>query len=156
MTFARLVLALALAAVALTAVTSTATAAPAPAAGTYVEGPETIVYEREVGGSLILVIERDVTMTGTYDGVARAIEHLIIRPNGDTIMHAALDFTGTACGKPAQLALVLNARGNLVEDFIGGTWTAVGRAGGDSHAGRGEFSGTAGGFGTYEGAAACG
>lgn len=153
----RLALAATLAAVALAALAAGASAATQPAAGTFVEGPENIVEERESGGNLHLRLTREVLLTGTYTGVGQADERLVIHADGSTNVHATIDFVGTACGQPVRLTILLVGQGSLVENVIAGSYTVI--RGGDREAsvgqGNGKFAGTAGGAGVYEGRAHC-
>jgi hypothetical protein len=153
----RLTLALALAAVALGTVAVSASASTQPAAGTFTEGPETIVEERQSAGNLHLRITRDVVLTGTYTGVGHADERLVIHADGSTNVWATIDFVGTACSRPVTLTFRLVGQGSLVENVIAGSYTII--RGGDPETGvgrgHGTFVGTAGGAGTYEGKVHC-
>lgn len=153
----RLSLVLGVAVVALAALPTVASASTQPAAGTFVEGPETIVEERESGGNLHLRITRDVVLTGTYSGIGHADERLVIHADGSTNVVATIEFVGTACGQPVTLTFLLEGQGSLVENVIAGSYTII--RGGDSQTGlgrgHGTFVGTAGGAGTYEGDVHC-
>jgi hypothetical protein len=152
-----LAFAVALFAVTLAALATSASAATQPAAGTFVEGPENIVEERESGGNLHLRITREVLLTGTYTGVGQADERLVIHADGSTNVHATIEFVGTACGQPVELTILLVGQGSLVENVIAGSYTVI--RGGDRESGvgrgHGKFTGTAGGAGVYEGRVHC-
>ena len=153
----RLGLVLTLAMVALAAFATTASATTQPATGTFVEGPETIVEERQSGGNLHLRITREVVLTGTYTGVGHADEQIVIHADGSTNVVATIDFVGTACGVPVTLTFLLEGQGSLVENVIAGSYTII--RGGDPETGlgrgHGTFIGTAGGAGVYEGNVHC-
>lgn len=153
----RLTLVVTLAVIAVAALATTASASTQPASGTFVEGPETIVEERESGGNLHLRITREVLITGTYTGVGQADERLVIHADGSTNVTATIEFIGTACGQPVTLTFLLEGQGSLVENVIAGSYTII--RGGDPETGvgrgHGTFVGTAGGAGVYEGNVHC-
>jgi hypothetical protein len=152
----RLTLALAVAAVALAALAATASASQQPASGTFTEGPQTISEARQSGGNLFLRFTRNVTLTGTYDGVGLSDERLVIHKDGSLNIHGTIDFVGTACGQPVHLIFNLVARGSVVGNVVIGSYTVI--RGGDPETGvgrgNGKIAGTLAG-GVYSGRVHC-
>src|ERR671914_3068949 len=99
----KLALVLTVAVLALAALATTASASTQPAAGTFVEGPETILEERESGGNLIIELTRAVVFTGTYTGAGQAYQRIVIHRDGSANLHMTITFSGLACGQPAEL-----------------------------------------------------
>jgi hypothetical protein len=161
MNFARrLILALALAAVALGALAASSSASTQPAAGTFVEGPETIVDERESGGNLIIELTRAVVFTGTYTGAGQAEQRIVIHKDGSANVHNTITFSGLACGQPAELEFLVVGQVTFDENFMGpiaGTYTVIDSGPSESRTlrGHGRFEGQAGIGGIYEGRAHC-
>lgn len=151
----RLSLLAALAALALAAFATTASAATVPAAGLFIEGPETILDERQVGDDWWFTIKRDVEVTGTYAGTASFTELVVIEPDLTTHLYGVMEFAGTACGKPARLRFLVTGHGSQL-DVIEGTYVVLGtgRSAGKV-VGRGTFVGVPGTAGEYTGAANC-
>ena len=153
----RLSVLLAYALFSLAALAATASASPQPASGTFTEGPQTIHEARQSGGNLFLRFTRNVTLTGTYDGVGLSDERLVIHADGSLNIHGTIDFVGTACGAPVHLTFNLVARGSVVENVIVGSYTVI--RGGDSETGvgrgNGKIAGTLAG-GEYQGRVHCG
>jgi hypothetical protein len=156
----RLTLVIALALVALAALASTASASTQPAAGTFAEGPETILEERESGGNLIIVLTRAVVFTGTYDGAGQAHQRIVIHKDGSANLYMTITFSGLACGQPAELEFGVVAQVTFDENFMGdvaGTYTVIDSGRSDSRTlrGHGEFEALAGIGGAYQGQAHC-
>jgi hypothetical protein len=156
----RLGLALALAAIALATLATTASASTQPAAGTFTEGPETILEERESGGNLIIELTRTVVFTGTYDGGGQAYQRIVIHKDGSANLQMEVTFSGLACGQPAELEFNVVAQVTFDENFMGdvaGTYTVIDSGRSDSRTlrGHGEFEALAGIGGAYEGQAHC-
>jgi hypothetical protein len=161
MTFARrFTLAVAVAAVALGALAASASASTQPAAGTFTEGPETIVEERQSGGNLIIELTRAVVFTGTYTGAGQAYQRIVIHKDGSANLQMEITFSGLACGQPAELEFNVVAQVTFDENFMGpvtGTYTVVDSGASDSRTlrGHGEFEALAGIGGAYQGQAHC-
>jgi hypothetical protein len=152
----KLALVLVLAAVALAALATTASAATVPSSGLFIEGPEQIIDERQVGDDLWFTIKRDVEVTGTYSGTARFTELVIIEPDGTTHLYGVMEFAGTACGKPARLRFLVTGHGSQVEGFIDGEYVVLGTGRAARRVlGRGTFTGVPGTAGEYVGTADC-
>jgi hypothetical protein len=156
----RLGLVLALAVVALAALATTASASTQPAAGTFTEGPETIVEERESGGNLIIELTRAVVFTGTYDGAGQAYQRIVIHKDGRANLYMTITFSGLACGQPAELVFSVVAQVTFDESFMGdvtGKYTVIDSGRSDSRTlrGHGEFEALAGIGGAYQGQAHC-
>jgi hypothetical protein len=153
----RLRVLLALTLLSLVALVSTASASQQPASGTFTEGPMTIYEMRQSGGNLFLKFTRNVTLTGTYDGVGLSDERLVIHADGSLNLQGTIDFVGTACGEPVHLTFNLVARGSVAENVIVGSYTVI--RGGDSETGvargNGKIAGTLAG-GEYRGRVHCG
>jgi hypothetical protein len=132
-----------------------ASASTQTAGGTFVQGAETIVDERVVGDSIAYTIDREVTFSGTYDGVGQAREVVLVHPDGSTHVAGVIHLTGLICGEPGSVRMVIVGKGSLVEMVVGGTYTVFGAPSGRRVVGHGAFSGEAGGAGAYEGKAAC-
>jgi hypothetical protein len=146
--------------VALAALATAATASTQPAAGSFVEGPETIVDEREAGGNLIIELSRAVVFSGTYTGAGQASQRIVIHKDGSANVHMTITFSGLACGQPAQLEFLVVGQVTFDENFMGdiaGTYTVIDSGASDARTlrGRGEFEGLAGIGGTYQGQAHC-
>jgi hypothetical protein len=151
----QLVVLAALSLLALAALATTAAAATTPASGLFVEGPETILDERQVGDDWWFTIQRDVEFTGTYSGTARFTELVIIEPDLTTHLYGAMEFVGTACGKRARLRFLVTGHGSQL-DVIEGSYVVFGT--GRSAAkivGNGTFTGVPGTAGEYTGTANC-
>jgi hypothetical protein len=156
----RLGLVLVLAAIAVAALATTASASTQPAAGTFTEGPETIVDERESGGNLIIELTRAVVFTGTYDGGGQAYQRIVIHKDGSANLQMEVTFSGLACGQPAELEFNVVAQVTFDENFMGdvaGTYTVIDSGTSDSRTlrGHGEFEALAGIGGAYQGQAHC-
>jgi hypothetical protein len=153
----RLGLTLAVAALALVAPIGYAVASTQPASGTFVEGPETIIEEGQSGGNLIIELTRDVVFTGTYSGTGEAHQRIVIHQDGQANVNMTISFTGLACGQPSELTFLVVGQVQFDETFngpIAGTYTVIGSGGSDAR-GHGEFAGSAGVGGAYEGAVHC-
>jgi hypothetical protein len=161
MTFARrFTLAVAVAAVALGALAASASASTQPAAGTFTEGPETIVDERQSGGNLIIELTRAVVFSGTYTGAGQAYQRIVIHKDGSANLQMEITFSGLACGQPAELEFNVVAQVTFDENFMGpvtGTYTVIDSGRSDSRTlrGHGEFEALAGVGGAYQGQAHC-
>jgi hypothetical protein len=156
----RLILVLIVAATAFAALATTASASTQPAAGTFVEGPETIVDERESGGNLIIELTRAVVFSGTYTGAGQAYQRVVIHKDGSANVHMTITFSGLACGQPAALEFLVVAQVTFDENFMGditGKYTVIdaGRSDARTLRGHGEFEGLAGIGGAYHGQAQC-
>jgi hypothetical protein len=156
----RLGLVLVLAAIAMAALATTASASTQPAAGTFTEGQETIVEERESGGNLIIELTRAVVFTGTYDGGGQAYQRIVIHKDGSANLQMTVTFSGLACGQPAELEFNVVAQVTFDENFMGdvdGTYTVIDSGGSDSRTlrGHGQFEALAGVGGVYQGQAHC-
>ena len=153
----KLALVLTVAVLALAALGRTAAASTQPAAGTFVEGPETILEERQSGGNLIIELTREVVFTGTYTGVGHASQRIVVHRDGSANVHMTIAFSGVACGHPAELTFRVVGRIQFDENFMGpiaGTYTVIGSGGSDAR-GHGEFAGSAGIGGSYQGRVHC-
>jgi len=142
------------------ALATTASASTQPAAGTFTEGPETIVDERESGGNLIIELTRAVVFTGTYTGGGQAYQRIVIHKDGSANLQMEITFSGLACGQPAELEFNVVAQVTFDENFMGdvaGTYTVIDSGGSDSRTlrGHGEFEALAGIGGAYQGQAHC-
>jgi hypothetical protein len=156
----RLALVLALAAIAVAAFATTASASTQPASGTFVEGPETIIDERQSGGNLIIELTRAVVFSGTYTGAGQAYQRIVIHQDGSANVQMTITFSGLACGQPAELEFLIVGQVTFDENFMGdiaGTYTVIDSGASDSRTlrGHGEFEGLAGIGGAYEGTAHC-
>jgi hypothetical protein len=146
--------------VALAALATTASASTQPAAGTFTEGPEMILEERQSGGNLIIELTRAVIFTGTYTGAGQAYQRIVIHKDGSANVHMTITFSGLACGQPAELEFLVVAQVTFDENFMGdiaGTYTITDSGRSDSRTlrGHGEFEGLAGIGGAYQGRAHC-
>jgi hypothetical protein len=146
--------------VALAVLAVTASASTQPAAGTFTEGPETILEERQSGGNLIIELTRAVVFTGTYDGGGQAYQRIVIHKDGSANLQMTVTFSGLACGQPAELEFNVVAQVQFDENFMGdvaGTYTVIDSGRSDSRTlrGRGEFEALAGIGGAYQGQAHC-
>ena len=145
----------ALSLVTLAAMATTASAATKPTSGLFIEGPETILDERQVGDDWWFTIQRDVEVTGTYSGTARFTELVIIEPDLTTHLYGAMEFSGTVCGGPAKLRFVISGHGSQLDVIEGGyTVLGTGRSAGKI-VGTGRFTGVPGTAGEYTGTANC-
>lgn len=156
----RLILVLIVAATAFAALATTASASTQPAAGTFVEGPETIIDERESGGNLIIELTRAVAFSGTYTGAGQAHQRIVIHKDGSANVHMTITFSGLACGQPAELEFLVVGQVTFDENFMGdiaGTYTVIDSGASDARTlrGHGQFEGLAGIGGAYEGEAHC-
>src|SRR5918992_5583600 len=156
----RLVLVLALAVIGVAALASAASASTQPAAGTFTEGPETILEERQSGGNLIIELTRAVVFSGTYTGGGQAYQRIVIHKDGRANLQMTITFSGLACGQPAELEFNVAARVQFDESFMGpvsGTYTVIdsGRSDARTLRGHGEFEALAGIGGAYQGQAHC-
>ena len=151
-----LVLAVTLAVVALALLATTASAATVPTSGLFIEGPEHIIDERQVGDDWWYTIKREVTVTGTYSGKARFTELVIIEPDGTTHLYGVMEFAGTVCDQHARLRFLVTGHGSQVEGFIDGTYVVLdtGRDAGQV-VGEGTFTGVPGTAGEYVGTTDC-
>jgi hypothetical protein len=155
-----LILVLIIAATAFAALATTASASTQPAAGTFTEGPETIIDERESGGNLIIELTRAVVFSGTYTGAGQAHQRIVIHKDGSANLQMEITFSGLACGQPAELEFNVVARVTFDENFMGdvaGTYTVIdsGRSDARTLRGQGEFEALAGVGGAYHGRAHC-
>jgi hypothetical protein len=153
-------LVLSLAVIVVAALATTATASTQPAAGTFTEGPETIVEERQSGGNLIIELTRAVVFTGTYTGGGQAYQRIVIHKDGSANLQMEVTFSGLACGQPAELEFNVVAQVTFDENFMGdvdGTYTVIDSGRSDSRTlrGHGEFEALAGIGGAYQGQAHC-
>jgi hypothetical protein len=156
----RLGLVLVLAVIAVAALATTASASTQPATGTFVEGPESILNERQSGGNLIIELTRAVVFSGTYTGAGQAHQRIVIHQDGSANVHMTITFSGLACGQPAQLEFLIVGQVTFDENFMGdiaGTYTVIDSGSSQSRTlrGHGEFAGSAGVGGAYEGTAHC-
>ena len=156
----RLGLVLMLALIAFAALATTASASTQPAAGTFTEGPETILEERQSGGNLIIELTRAVVFSGTYTGAGQAHQRIVIHKDGSANLQMTITFSGLACGQPAELVFNVVARVQFDESFMGpvsGTYTVIdsGRSDARTLRGHGEFEALAGIGGAYQGRAHC-
>ena len=156
----RLAITLVLAVVAVAALATTASASTQPAAGTFTEGPEAILEERQSGGNLIIELTRAVVFSGTYTGAGQAHQRIVIHKDGSANLHMTITFSGLACGQPAELEFNVAAQVQFDESFMGpvsGTYTVTdsGRSDARTLRGHGEFEALAGIGGAYQGQAHC-
>jgi hypothetical protein len=156
----RLIVVLGVAVFGLAALATAASASTQPAVGTFTEGPETIVEERESGGNLIIELTRAVVFTGTYTGAGQAYQRIVIHSDGSANLQMEVTFSGLACGQPAELEFNVVAQVTFDENFMGtvaGKYTVIDSGGSDSRTlrGHGEFEGLAGIGGAYQGQAHC-
>lgn len=152
---ARRLAVLAAAILALGALATTAAAATEPASGQFVEGPETILAEHQIGDTWAFLIQRKVTFSGTYSGTATFTEIVTIATDGFTTLNGVMEFEGTACGKPAKLRMLVSGRGNQLES-VDGRYLVLGTGrSATKHLGSGTFSAAPGVSGDYAGRANC-
>jgi hypothetical protein len=156
----RLFLVFGVAVVALAALATPTLASTQPASGTFSEGPETIVDERQSGGNLIIELTRAVEFTGTYEGAGQAHQRIVIHKDGSANVHMTITFRGLACGRPAELEFLVVGQVTFDQNFMGdiaGTYTVIDSGASDARTlrGRGEFEGLAGIGGAYQGQAHC-
>jgi hypothetical protein len=156
----RLILVLGVVLVGLAALATAASASTQPAAGTFTEGPETIVEERESGGNLIIELTRAVVFSGTYTGAGQAYQRIVIHRDGSANLQMEVTFSGLACGQPAELEFNVVAQVTFDENFMGpvaGTYTVIdsGRSESRTLRGHGRLEGQAGIGGIYEGHSHC-
>jgi hypothetical protein len=156
----KLTLALSVALIALAGIATTATASTQSAAGTFSEGPETILEERLAGGNLIIELTRAVVFTGTYSGAGQAYQRIVIHSDGTAQLQMMVVFSGLACGQPAELEFNVVAEVAFDESFAGpvsGTYTVIdsGATAARTLRGHGEFDADAGVGGAYQGEAHC-
>jgi hypothetical protein len=156
----RLALLIGLTLVAVAALATSASASTQPAAGTFTEGPETIVDERESGGNLIIELTRAVVFGGTYTGAGQAHQRIVIHKDGSANVNMTITFSGLACGQPAELEFLVVGQVTFDENFMGdiaGTYTVIDSGASDARTlrGHGEFEGLAGVGGAYQGQAHC-
>src|SRR5918992_728220 len=156
----RLVLVLAIAVIGVAALASAASASTQPAAGTFIEGPEMILEERQSGGNLIIELTRAVVFSGTYTGAGQAHQRIVIHKDGSANVHMTITFSGLACGQPAELEFLVVGQVTFDQNFMGdiaGTYTVIDSGASDARTlrGRGEFEGLAGIGGAYQGQAHC-
>jgi hypothetical protein len=145
----RVLLVLALTAV----VASPAFASTQSASGTFVEGPETILDAKFADGNEIYHLTRDAVFSGTYNGVGLVDQRIVIHKDGSFNVNMTIDFTGLACGQPANLTFHVTGQGDFATNDFTGTYSVVGPA--DAGKGHGAFSAVPGVGGTYEGHAHC-
>jgi hypothetical protein len=148
----RLTFALALALVGLAALATGALAATQPASGSFIEGREHLLDQRQVGNDWWYTITRNVKFTGTYSGQADFTELVIIAPDGTTHLYGTMAFSGKACGSKANLTFQIVGDGNQATT-IQGTYTVLAAG---QQTGAGTFTGTPGTAGEYVGTANCG
>jgi hypothetical protein len=156
----RLIVVLGVAVFGLAALATAASASTQPAVGTFTEGPEMIVEERQSGGNLIIELTRAVVFTGTYTGAGQAYQRIVIHKDGSANLQMEITFSGLACGQPAELEFNVVAQVTFDENFMGpvtGTYTVVDSGASDSRTlrGHGEFEALAGIGGAYQGQAHC-
>jgi hypothetical protein len=130
-----------------------ALAATQSAAGSFTEGPETILEEKQAGNNLIVHLTREAVITGTYTGVGQADQTAIIHADGSFNFHQTIDFVGTVCGQPVTLTFRVQGTGHLVEETLEGTYSVIGPT--ESGRGNGTLEGVPGVGGTYEGKVHC-
>jgi hypothetical protein len=130
---------------------SAALGATQPASGQFIEGAPTYLSDTMVGGYEVLTLKRDVTVTGSYDGKAKAREVITIRPDGTGSAQIVMDFKGKACGQPAKLKFVISIETDLVTSFSG-SWSAFDESGRD---GNGSLAGVPDMGGNYIGTMRC-
>lgn len=135
------------------ALAAPATASTQPAAGTFVEGPETIVSERQSGGNTIITLTRETVITGTYTGVGQVDQYVVIHSDGSFNFHQVITFTGIVCGQPGVLEIEVVGRGDFNENLLTGTYTVIGPT--DVGRGNGRIVSQPGVGGTYEGQVHC-
>jgi hypothetical protein len=124
-----------------------------PAAGTFVEGPETVLAERQVGGSTIIHLTREAVISGTYSGVGQADQWIVIRADGSFTFAQTIAFTGLACGRPATLTFAVVGKGNFNDNVLTARYATIGRP--DVGGGHGTLAGEPGVGGTYTGQVNC-
>jgi hypothetical protein len=144
---------LALALVGLAALATTAAASRTPAAGTFVEGPETILDERQAGGNTHIHLTREAVISGAYSGVGQADQWIVIHADGSFNFHQIISFTGVVCGEPVALEFSVVGGGDFGENVLAARYTVIG----SPHVGRGNgrIVGEPGVGGTYEGDVHC-
>jgi hypothetical protein len=100
-----------------------AVAAPAPASGTFVEHEAHYLSDTFVGDTEVLTLWRNVTLTGTYRGTARAAQVIVIPPEGLATSHIVMQFRGRVCGELKSLVFRITVQTDLFTAFSG-TWKA--------------------------------
>lgn len=139
--------------VGLTVAVAPALASTQPAAGSFVEGPETILEERQAGGNTIIHLTREAVITGTYTGVGQADQWIVIHADGSFNFHQTIAFTGSVCGQPTTLEFRVVGRGDFTENVLTGTYSVTGPT--DVGRGNGRIVAEPGVGGTYEGQVHC-
>jgi predicted proteasome-type protease len=130
-----------------------ALAATQSAAGSFTEGPEVILEERQAGNNTIVHLTREAVITGTYTGVGQADQTAIIHADGSFNFHQTIDFVGTVCGQPVTLTFRVQGTGHLVEETLEATYSVIGPT--ETGRGNGTLEGVPGVGGTYEGKVHC-
>jgi hypothetical protein len=119
---------------------ATASASTQRACGTFVDGPEAIVEERQSGGNLIIELTRAVVFSGTYTGGDRAYQRLVIHQDGSANVQMTITFSSLVCGQPAGHQFLVVGQVTFDKNFMGdiaGTYTSstvAGRSRGRSEA----------------------
>jgi hypothetical protein len=79
-----------------------ALAATQPAAGSFTEGPETITSAKFADGNEIYTLTREAVFSGSYTGVGRADQRIVIHKDGSAQAEMTIEFVGSACGEPSR------------------------------------------------------
>ena len=135
------------------ALAAPASASTQPASGTFVEGPETIVSERQSGGNTVIHLTREAVITGTYSGVGQADQYIVIHSDGSFNFHQVIAFTGVVCGQPGTFDMEVAGRGDFNENILTGIYTVIGPT--DVGRGHGRILSQPGVGGDYEGQVHC-
>jgi hypothetical protein len=146
---ATVLLAMALAAIA----ASPALASTDSAAGSFVEGPETILDAQFADGNEIYHLTREATFSGSYSGVGLVDQRIVIHKDGSFNVQMTIDFTGVACGQPTTLTFHVTGQGDFTTNDFTGAYAVIGPA--DVGKGQGTFSAVPGVGGTYAGQIHC-
>lgn len=139
--------------VALALAAAPASASTQSAAGSFVEGPETILEEKEADGNLIVHLTREAAISGTYTGLGHADQRAVIHKDGSFNFNQTIDFTGTVCGQSVTLTFRVVGQGHFGEETLTASYSVIGPA--DVGRGNGTITGEPGVGGTYEGKVHC-
>ena len=123
------------------------------AAGSFREGPATILEERHEGNTTIYRLTRDARITGTYKGIGHAEQTAIFQADGSFTFHQTIEFTGKVCGESVTLTFRVQGTGDAVENTLSGTYSVIGPT--DVGRGHGTIEGVPDVGGTYEGEVRC-
>jgi hypothetical protein len=149
-----LTLVLVVAAAGFGALATSAAASTLPAAGSFVEGPEVILDERQSGGNDFIHLTRGVAISGTYSGAGVADQYIVIHSDGTFNFHQTIAFTGLACGQPVTLEFSVVGQGSFTENVLMGTYSVTGPT--DVGGGNGVILSQPGVGGSYDGKVHCG